>query len=323
MSTVEVQSFEAVTVLINEFAKYKNIFLPVFLQYNGTNQIITLQYTLRTFRDHPNRAEFLLEFIEQFLKNPIQIYSDLYKIEINDQNNFENLADDPFFCSHLGKFILINLENLLEVDSDTINIYIHSKYKLNLESVIQAHISKQPIEIEKFKTRYQLMCMLQNNDFPSNFRCLNIPVSFKLVLNDFINYFIPKKMLLARAKWYNEELKISPHSRKKGEYARMIRNKYGITPLEFGNRLDQTLNDILSYIQTNYSEIIEINNEIGNLIPEIPRGYHLLDKTGIIIMELNFLTNFNQSNCGVKSELIFDFKWMRNIFSKYFKPNRR
>ena len=308
MSLVDVQSFETVSSLIDQFAKYENIFSPTFLQYNGTNQIITLQYTLRTLRNYPNRTEYLLDFIEQYLQNPIQIPSNLFTIKIYNQNSLENLADNANFFEKIGSFYLINLENLLKLDSDIISIYIYSKFKLNLNSVIKAHISKQPIKIDKFTNKYQMTCMLQKNDFPNNFQCLNIPVSFKLRLNDFINYFIPKKMLLARSKWIQEELRNSNFSRKKKEYARMIEQKYGITPLEFGRCIDKILNEILEYIRNNYNNVIKIENEVGILNLEIPECYYLSNKTGISVIDLRFHTNFDNLNCGVKSNLVFNFR---------------
>ena len=185
--------------------------------------------------------------------------------------------------------------------------------------MIKAHISKQPIKIDKFTNRYQMTCMLQKNDFPDNFQCLNIPVSFKLTLNDFINYFIPKKMLLARKKWIQEELRNTHISRKKKEYASMIEQKYGITPLDFSRRITRISNEILEYIRQNYDNVIDIVNEVGILNLEIPHCYYLSNNTGISVIELRFHTNFDTLNCGVKSNLIFNFKWMKKIFRDYFK----
>lgn len=322
MSIVEVQSFEAVSCIINSFEKYNSIFSPVFLQYNGKNQIISIQYRLRTLKNKIDRSEFLLNLIEQYIQNPIQIQSNQFNIEIFDQNSTENLAENREYCEIIGNFFLLKLEELLEIDSETINIYINSKVELNLNSVIKGHISKQPKQLENYKTKYQLISFLQNNDLPPKFQCLNVPVIFKLALNDFINYFIPKKILIARSKWYNAELQSSVNTRKKQEYARMIENRYGISPLEFGKRLHQILNEILNYFSYHYNEIIEINNEIGTIRPIIPDAYHLSDNTGIAIIDLKFFTDFDQNNCGIKSELTFNFKWMKNIFDNYLKQKK-
>jgi len=322
MSIVDVRTFDAVSNLISEFAKFKTVFSPVFLQYNGTNQIITLQYSLRTLRHNQNRTQYLLDFIDQYLQSPIQIPSDMYKINIYDQKSSKNLADNPIYYEKIGNFFIINIENLLKLDSDIINIYIYSKFKLNLNSLIMAHISKQPKKIDDFKILYQAICVLQSNNFPPNFQCLNIPISFKLRLNNFINYFIPKKLIMAHLKWYEEELKGGRGNRKKREYAKMIEQKYGISPLEFGIRIDKTLNEILQYIRNNYEDVIEIESEVGLLNPEIPEGYYLSDATSILQINLKFLTNFDNLNCGIKSNLIFNFKWMKSLFQKYFKTQK-
>lgn len=318
MSIVEVQSFDTVSALINGFTFLKDIFSPVFLQYNGENQIISLQYKLRTLKNFPNRSEYILDLIEQYIENPIQIPSEMYTIEIYEQNSFRNLAKDEKYYKKIGNFFILNLENLIKLDSDIINIYIHSTFKLDLTAIIIAHISKQPIQIGKFQNQYELISMLKNNNLPPNFQCLNIPISFHFILNDFIKYFIPKKMLLAHSKWYSEEIKSSRPTRKKTEFAKMIENKYKITPLQFGNIIDKILNEILSYIQINHKEVILIENEVGSLIPEIPKGYRRSESTGIVQIDLNFLTNFDVNNLGTKTKLIFNFQWMKKIIKKYF-----
>jgi hypothetical protein len=101
------------------------------------------------------------------------------------------------------------------------------------------------------------------------------------------------------------------------EFANMIKNKYNCTPLEFGKRIDAILNDIVLYIGENFEKVIKIENIEGHISPEIPTGYFLSDKTGVIEINFNFKTNFNSYQCATKSRMIFDFRWMRKIFTKY------
>ena len=317
MSLTEVYNFEKVSELINQFQIYNQLFSAIFLQYNGQNQIITMQYRLRTFNlDYDNKI--IDKFIEQYIKNPISIPSELYSVEIYSQDSLVNLAQDKKYFQRIENFFIFNISNLMKLDSDFITIIINSNFKLNFKNVVSLNVSKQPKRIEEFKNKYELVSFLKSNDFPEKFQFLNIPISFSLILNDFINYFIPKKMIMAHSRWYKLELKSRKNSRKKNEYAKMIENKYNISPLGFGIKLDKVLNEILLYIQNNFHKIIKIINIDGKIYPEIPTAYHLSEATGIIKINFNFTTNFDNLNCGTISHMIFDFRWMKKIFREFF-----
>ena len=74
----------------------------------------------------------------------------------------------------------------------------------------------------------------------------------------------------------------------------------------------------MNYIQINFNDIIKIKIIKGKLIPKIPKGYRRSIKPGILIVKFKFETNFDNENCITQAHLIFDFKWMRNIFKKFF-----
>ena len=318
MSVIKEQSLEKVSQLIEQFSEYENIFTPVFLQYNGKNEIITLQYRLRTYRSFMEEKDFLNNLIEQFLKNPIEIPSKLFSVQINDQKSLQNLATDQKFFIRLDDFFLFHLSNLLNLDSEYITIIIDSNFRIDLESLITSNISKQPKLLDKNTVQYELTSILKNNQFPKSFQCLNIPISFNLILNNFLEYFIPKRFLLAADKWYTLETYQKGSLRKRHEYFSMIKNKFGITPLEFNRRIQITLEEILTNIQLNFNNIIKIKNLKGFIIPKIPKGYHRAEKTGIIEISFKFETNFDNNQYVTHSLLTFEFNWMRKIFKTYF-----
>ena len=262
--------------------------------------------------------EFIKNLLNQFINNPIEIPSKLYSVQINDQKSIKNLAEDQKYFIKLEDIYLFHLSNLFNLDSEYINIIIDSNFKLELDSLIISTISKQPKVIKNNVFQYELMSVLKSNDFPENFQCLNIPIKFNLVLNDFINYYIQKKFLVAANKWINMTRSRSSQLRKKREYSRMIENRFGITPLEFLERIQRVLEDILGYIQFHYNDIIEIKNLRGQIIPKIPTGYHRASQTGIIEIKFKFETNFDNSHRVTHSLLKFDFNWMRKIFKNYF-----
>ena len=94
MSAVDLTSLYEVSQLMEQFNDYENVFELSFLHYNGKNEVITLQYRLRTYKSFMDGEEFLKNFLEQYLKHPIQIPSNLYSVQINDQNSTRNLALD-------------------------------------------------------------------------------------------------------------------------------------------------------------------------------------------------------------------------------------
>ncbi len=309
---------EKVSQLIQQFSEYEKIFTPVFLQYNGKTEIITLQYRLRTLSSFMDEEDFLNNLLHQYLKNPIQIPSKLFSVQINDQKSLKNLALDQKYFIRLDDFFIFHLSNLFNIDSEYITIIIDSNFKIDLESLITSYISKQPKLLDNNQIQYELVSILKNNQFPNSFQCLNIPISFNLILNNFLEYFIQKRFLLAANKWYTLETYQKGSLRKKREYFGMIKNKFGITPLEFNQRIQKVLEGILTYIQFNYNDIIKITNLKGFVLPKIPKGYHRVEKTGIIEIRFKFETNFDNNQCVTHSLLTFDFSWMRKIFKPYF-----
>ncbi|MFX1575392.1 MAG: hypothetical protein ACFFB0_21875 [Promethearchaeota archaeon] len=123
---------------------------------------------------------------------------------------------------------------------------------------------------------------------------------------------------MAADKWYTLETYQKGSLRKRHEYFKMIKNKFGITPLEFNQKIQRVLEDILTFIQLNYNDIIDITNLKGFVLPKIPKGYHRVEKTGIIEIHFKFETNFDNNQCVTHSLLTFDFSWMRKIFRPYF-----
>ena len=265
-----------------------------------------------------DEEDFLNNLLHQYLKNPIQIPSKLFSVQINDQKSLKNLALDQKYFIRLDDFFIFHLSNLFNIDSEYITIIIDSNFKIDLESLITSYISKQPKLLDNNQVQYELVSILKNNQFPNSFQCLNIPISFNLILNNFLEYFIQKRFLLAADKWYTLETFQKGSLRKKREYFGMIKNKFGITPLEFNQRIHKVLEGILSYIQFNYNDIIKITNLKGFVLPKIPKGYHRVEKTGIIEIRFKFETNFDNNQCVTHSLLTFDFSWMRKIFKPYF-----
>ncbi len=318
MSATETIPLSVVSSLIEQFNEYEKIFEPVFLQYNGKTEVITLQYRLRTQKTFKDEEKFLKKFLSQYLNNPIEIPSELYSVQINDQNSIENLALNKKFFVRVADYNIFHISNLLELDSEYINILIDSKFKIDLGYLISSNISHQPKIIGKNILQFELISLLKTNIFPDKFQCLNIPVSYELNLNDFIEYYIPKKFLIASEKWYKMERFEGGSFRKKRQYAVMLKQKFGISPLEFNRRIQLVLEGLLYHIQKKYSNVIEIKNIKGILNPKIPKGYHRAENPGILSIRFKFETNFDNESCITQAHLIFDFKWMRNIFKKYF-----
>ena len=84
----------SVSELIQKFNTYEDLFTPIFLFYNGNSEIISLQYRLRTINSFLDEYEFISNIISQYLKNPIEIPSNLYSVQINDQKSLRNLAEN-------------------------------------------------------------------------------------------------------------------------------------------------------------------------------------------------------------------------------------
>ncbi|MHA1697138.1 MAG: hypothetical protein ACTSUG_17945 [Candidatus Helarchaeota archaeon] len=318
MSAVGVYSFDDITKLMSQFEKYQEVFFPVSFQYNGNTQKISLQYRLRTYINSESEDDYISKFISQFTKNPIHIPSSLYSIQIFSSNSRKNLGEDENYYRKIGDIYILNISNIMELESDFVDIFIDSNFKLPFNQLIFAHISKQPKLIEKRKIMYETISLLKTNQFPDKFQCVDIPIEFKLTLNDFIEYFIPKKILMAYDKWHKLEYKSAGFNRAKKVYADMIYNKFNQTPLQFSNRIDNVLNEIIHYIQENHEDIFDITNIEGILRPIMPKGYHLTEKTSIIELSLRFKTNLDQNNVGTKTIIIFSFEWMKQIFKKFF-----
>ncbi len=317
MSVTPVESLEIVSELIHQFNEYENLFTPVFLQYNGNSRIISLQYRLRTFKNFMEDEKYLENLLDQYVKNPILIPGKLYSIQINDNKSPNNLALDSRYIMKIDEFIAFNLSNLLNLESEYINIFIDSNFTLNFDSLISTHISKQPKVIDKYITQYELTSLLKNNQLPEKFRCLNIPVGFEMVLNDFIEHFLQKKFLIAYSEWHKIEKKKFGPDRKKNLYAQMISNKYRITPLEFGSRIRTIIDMILAYIQKNHNSIIKIENIKGYITLSKLEGVYTSQKNGMVNkISMKFETSLDNDNFATKSNITFNFKWMKSIFRK-------
>ena len=317
MSVTPVESLEIVSELIHQFNEYENLFTPVFLQYNGNSRIISLQYRLRTFKNFMEDEKYLENLLDQYVKNPILIPGKLYSIQINDNKSPNNLALDSRYIMKIDEFIAFNLSNLLNLESEYINIFIDSNFTLNFDSLISTHISKQPKVIDKYITQYELTSLLKNNQLPEKFRCLNIPVGFEMVLNDFIEHFLQKKFLIAYSEWHKIEKKKFGPDRKKNHYAQMISNKYRITPLEFGSRIRTIIDMILAYIQKNHNSIIKIENIKGYITLSKLEGVYTSQKNGMVNkISMKFETSLDNDNFATKSNITFNFKWMKSIFRK-------
>lgn len=317
MSVTPVESLEIVSELIHQFNEYENLFTPVFLQYNGNSRIISLQYRLRTFKNFMEDEKYLENLLDQYVKNPILIPGKLYSIQINDNKSPNNLALDSRYIMKIDEFNAFNLSNLLNLESEYINIFIDSNFTLNFDSLISTHISKQPKVIDKYITQYELTSLLKNNQLPEKFRCLNIPVGFEMVLNDFIEHFLQKKFLIAYSEWHKIEKKKFGPDRKKNHYAQMISNKYRITPLEFGSRIRTIIDMILAYIQKNHNSIIKIENIKGYITLSKLEGVYTSQKNGMVNkISMKFETSLDNDNFATKSNITFNFKWMKSIFRK-------
>ena len=317
MSVANVESLDTVSELIHQFNEYENLFTPVFLQYNGNSRIVTLQFRLRTFKNYMEDDKYLENLLIQYFKNPILIPGKLYSIQINENKSPHNLALDSRYVIKIDEFNAFNLSNLLNLESEYINIFIDSNFTLNFDTLLVSHISRQPKVVDKYVTQYELTSFLKNNRLPEKFKCLNIPVRFEMVLNEFIEHFIQKKFLIAFSEWHKLEKRKFGPDMKKNHYAQMISNKYKITPLEFGNRIKIVIDRILAYIQENHNTIIEINNIKGYITLSKLEGVYTSQKDGIVNkISMYFETSLDNDNFATKSNILFNFKWMRSIFRK-------
>ncbi|MHA1793041.1 MAG: hypothetical protein ACTSVI_10385 [Promethearchaeota archaeon] len=313
------QTFEPVSELIQQFTDYQEMFSPVFLQYNGETKNISLQYRLRTFQSFMDRNEYIVQLITQYIKNPIKIPSNLYKVRIFGQKSTKDYAKDQNFLHEKDGIILFDLNRLFKLDSEFITIIIDSSFHLDLNSLIKTQISAQPILLDKQTFQYEILSMLKTNQFPDyNFQCLNIPVALEITVNDLIEYYIPRKFLLALKEWEKIERAKSGFNRKENEISRMFRYKYGITPFEFLNRMNDIVNDILPYVQKNYDDVVKIQTIKGELIPEVPKGYQRTGKPRSNFILFEFKTHFDSRNCGTKAKITFNFKWLKKLMKKYF-----
>jgi len=318
MSIAVDKSMQTVSQLIQQFSEYDEIFKLQFFRYNAKTEVITLQYRLRTYQNFMNKEEFTGSLIVQYLENPIQIPSDLFYVEIYGLETIDNLALDPNYFDYKDNFFFFKLTNLFNLDSEYIDIIINSKFKLSFESIVSAHISKQPKIVKNNIEKYEIISLLKTNILPEKFQCLSIPVKFDIILNDFIRYFIPRRFLLASNKWYDLKRYRKYDPRKIKMYEQMIWKKYKITPLEFNERIHLLLKTITAYIRENYNEIIKIENLRGKFIPKIPKGFQHLEKPSIFLIRLKFETNFDNNYYVSKAFITLDFNWMSEIFSKYF-----
>ena len=317
MSITSVESLDIVSELIHQFNEYENLFTSVFLQYNGNSRIVSLQYRLRTFKNYMEDEKYLENLLIQYFKNPILIPGKLYSIQINVNKSPYNLALDSRYIMKIDEFNGFNLSNLLNLESEYINIFIDSNFTLNFDSLISTHISKQPKVVDKYITKYELTSFLKNNQLPEKFRCLNIPVGFEMVLNDYIEHFIQKKFLIAFSEWHKIEKKKFGPDKKKNHYAQMISNKYRITPAEFGSRIRTIIDRILVYIQKNHNSIIKIENIKGYITLSKLEGVYTSQKNGMVNkIRMKFETSLDNYNFATKSNITFNFKWMKSIFRK-------
>jgi len=315
MSLASIESLNIVSELIKQFNEYDNLFSPVFLQYNGNSRIVSLQYRLRTFKNHMDDEKYLENLLKQYLKNPILIRSKLYSIQIFDNNSFHNLALDNRYIMKIDEFDAFNLSNLLSLESEFINIFINSNFTIDFDDLISSHICKQPKIVDKYITQYELTSLLKNNLLPERFKCLNIPVSFNMILSDYIEHFIPKKFLIAFFQWNKLEKKKYGPDKKKNYYAQMLSNKYGITPLEFGSRITIIIDMIVKYLQKNHNSIIKIENIKGFIALNKLEGVFTYQKERIIHeIRMIFETSLDNDNFAIKSCITFNFKWMKSIF---------
>ena len=315
MGVANVESLDNVSELIHQFNEYENLFTPVFLQYNGNSRIVSLQFRLRTFKNYMEDDKYLENLLIQYFKNPILIPGKLYSIQINENKSPHNLALDSRYVMKIDEFNAFNLSNLLNLESEYINIFIDSNFTLNFDTLLVSHISRQPKVVDKYITQYELTSFLKNNRLPEKFKCLNIPVRFEMVLNEFIEHFIQKKFLIAFSEWHKLEKRKFGPDRKKNHYAQMISNKYNVTPLEFGNRIKIVIDRILAYIQENHNTIIEINNIKGYITLSKLEGVYTSQKDGIVNkISMYFETSLDNENFATKSNILFNFKWMRSIF---------
>lgn len=320
ISIAKLESIETVNQLIEQFNEYDKIFKLVYFRYNGKNEDITLQYRLRTYKNFMNREEFVENLLIQYLKNPIQIPSDLFYVEIYDQETTENLGLNPKYFGVIDNFFIFNLTNLFNLESGYIDIIIYSKFNLDINSIIAFNISKQPRISDKKFEKYELTALLKTNIMPpERFQCIDIKLTMNLVLNDFLAYHIPKRFMIAANRWYNMEATRRGNIRKKKFYYSLIQSKYKITPLQFNDKIHSLLMDISMYICENYDKILTIDNKRGRFLIKLPKGLKIIERRSIAISQLKFVTGFDNNNYISNAILTLDFSWMKELFDKHFR----
>lgn len=317
MSSTLMHTLEPVAALIQKFDLYTDLFLPHFLQYNGEARTVSIQYRVRTFQNLMDEGEFLKNLIVQYVQNPIQIPSSMYHVRIYDQKSTVNLGLDERYLIQSGEFVIIDLSELCNRDSEYITIIIDSNFQIDAESLVAIHISKQPKVLQDETLVYEVIGALKPNKFPEAFQLLNIPVSIELELNGFLDYFIERRFLDAAQKWYNMERLEKGDFRKKRVYEQMIKNRYKITPLEFNKRISIILHDFIDHVQKKYPEIVKITTSAGIIEPELPRGYNLFGKNDVKGIIFHFTINFDSNNIGIQANLFFKTKWMKNIIDRH------
>ena len=137
-----------------------------------------------------DKQNFLKNLLNQYLENPIHIPSDLFSLQIHDQNSLKNYALDQKYFINVEDIYLFHLSNLFNLDSEYVNIFIDSKFKIDIESLIVSKISKQPKLMANNVLQYELTSILKINQFPEKFQFLNLPVSFNILVAVSWSFFI-------------------------------------------------------------------------------------------------------------------------------------
>lgn len=321
MSIGEIDKFECVSNLMEKFNQYDEIFKLVSFRYNGKNEDLTLHYRLRTYNNFMSEITFIENLLEQYLKNPIQIPSDLFYIEIYDQQSSDNLGLEPKYFGLIDNFFFIKLSNLINLESDYIDIFINSKFKLDVNRFVVFNISKQPRITKDFSEIYELTAFLKSSLMPERFQFINITLDFRIIVDDVISIFIQRKDIVAARKWYNMEVfgKVG-NLRKKNLYNNLIRKKYKITPLQFREYIQMIYKDIYIYLKENHRDILKIENFKGKIMLKPPEGIKLLEQSDLTtLIRIPFETRFDNKKYVSNALLTLNFNWMKDIVLKYFK----
>jgi len=107
--------------------------------------------------------------------------------------------------------------------------------------------------------------------------------------------------------------------RKKKFYFDLIKNKYGITSLQFNDKIHSVLMDLSEEIREKYSKILKVENKKGKFKLKIPKGLKIIDKPSLAVSRLKFTTDFDNTNYISNAILTLDFSWMIDIFKKHFQ----